>query len=119
MPPNGAVGKTAAVDAWLCPDGKFRSSGAWGLRRIGWRWRLVSVQAVGKAAQRVGHVAQCGDGLSAHLRNDCVVHIFSSMAQFHLDDLDGFFNALSYAARPRTRRPGTVWRIRAHKSQLQ
>ena len=73
----------------------------------------LPVQPVGKVAQRIGHRAQGGDRLAAHLRNHAVVHIGDGVAQLHLDHFDGLFNAAAHAARA-----GAVGGIRAQGESL-
>lgn len=60
-------------------------------------------EAIGKISQSFGHRAHGSDRLLAHLRNYRIVHIGNGMAQFHLDQFDGLFDAAAYAARARWR----------------
>ena len=75
--------------------------------RAAWRRRLLPVKTIGKITQRIAYIPQRRDGLCPHLRNYRVIQIGSSVAQFHLNKFDGFFNPSSNPARAR-------WRISAH-----
>jgi hypothetical protein len=70
---------------------------------------LVAVKPVGKLAQGVGYVAQGADGLGAHLGDDGCIDIGCGVTNLHLDELDGFFNAL-----PNASITGAWRRIAAH-----
>jgi hypothetical protein len=80
-------------------EGARSSGAASGARRLaGWWWRLVlcglPVKAVGEAAQCVGDVAQGRDGFAPDLGDNGGVDVGGGVTDFHLDELDGLFNAL-------------------------
>jgi hypothetical protein len=72
---------------------------------------LIALEAIGEVAHGIGDIAQGGDGLGAHLGKDGVIQIGRGVAEFHLNEFDGFFNALADAAVGWARRR---WRISAH-----
>ena len=70
---------------------------------------MIALEAIGEVAHGIGDIAQGGDGLGAHLREDRVIQVGRGVAEFHLNEFDGFFNALGntagiWAARRRRRR---------------
>jgi len=71
--------------------------------------RRCAVEAIGEVAEGFGQGAHGRDGLAADLGDDRVVDIGDGVTQFHLDEFDGLFDAVAYAARA-----GAWWGICAH-----
>jgi hypothetical protein len=60
---------------------------------------LFTLDAVGKAAQRICDAAHGRNRLPPHLRNDFIVYIPNCLANFRFDRFDGFFKPARGASR--------------------
>ena len=76
----------------------------------------LKVEAVGEALESVGDGTQGGDGFAADFGDDGGVDVCGGVADFHLDEFDGLFNALGNAAGRRI--VGRRRRIAAHREYL-
>ena len=70
------------------------------------------VELVSEFAHSICRAAQGGDGFAANFGDDSGVNVGGRVSDFHLDELDGLFNALADSA-------GGRWRIAAHSGQPQ
>ena len=74
------------------------------------------IEFVGEALQSVRDGAEGGDGFATDFGDDGGIDVGGGMADFHLDEFDGLFNALGNAAGRRI--VGRRRRIAAHREYL-
>jgi hypothetical protein len=86
--------------------------------RRSWVLGLLRFEFVGEVAEGGGDIAEGGDGFATNFGDDGGVDVGSGMADFHLDEFDGFFDALSDTAWIWSAGRWRRWGITTHRESL-